>query len=484
MSASPSPKKPDSPDPPLQEVSDKDIEDREIEDREIKEKEAKAVETFFFEVSAGSKTGVDQSAAPPAPPAKGVQAAERASAVKCAPADAGGQKRPSKKVSTTVAERSLPQVRRAASCAKPVKRAAVARARGAAPSDEAILGGIAVHHQEEQPLKRGRRDLPSSTISLIVHVAIIFLLSIYTLALPPKEEDLGFYTSTATYEDVEDFQDLEIGPNEELESLEARLATEITDPGATPFGDLSAESALADVSGDTVFNSDSLGDLGDLFGEAGSGMDEAGEGLGAAATASFFGTKIEGNRILYILDNSGGMKGGKFETLVDELLKSVGSLQPKQQFYVIFYSDTVYPLFYPQPATSFVRPTDKNTNFLREWLDTVELCVGNSIDEALEAALVIQPDTVFLLTDGELFTTETKKRMLLDGASREFPISTFGMGAGETSKFVSELRQVAEANRGTYRTIDVSPEAANRAREKNRPSRGSGEPGPVWGRAL
>jgi len=330
--------------------------------------------------------------------------------------------------------------------------------------------------------KKERRGMPSWLMSLLLHAVILLLFAFPTLAMrQTNQDDLNWVAHTASYEDVESFQEIEIDLAENFELADADSVSELADPGMAALGDLSAESVLANVSSDVAPISGGLGDLGELLGD--SGLSDLGEGLGAAPPASFFGTKIEGKRILYMLDNSGGMKKGKFETLVDELLKSVDSLQPKQQFYVIFYSDTVYPLFYPQSATNFVRATEKNKELLRVWLETVELCLGNSIDEALEAANVIGPDMVFLLTDGKLFTTDAKERMLLDGASREFPISTFGMGVKENSTPAMELQLVAEANRGTYRAIEVSSEAKVIAKQRPRPYHND-RPGAVWGRAL
>ena len=72
-----------------------------------------------------------------------------------------------------------------------------------------------------------------------------------------------------------------------------------------------------------------MGDVGTLFGESGNGLADLGSGMAGGATASFFGTKVEGERILYMLDNSGSMKRGRMETLVAELSKSVMSLDPK-----------------------------------------------------------------------------------------------------------------------------------------------------------
>ena len=158
-------------------------------------------------------------------------------------------------------------------------------------------------------------------------------------------------------------------------------------------------------------------------------------------------------------------------------------MKPKQQFYVIFYSDTVYPLFFPHSANNFVRATKENKELLREWLATVELCLGNRIDEAIEAASVIRPDVVFLLTDGRLFTTDEKERILLAGETRNFPINTFGMGVKEHSGPEADLKLVAEANGGSYRSVVVSPEAKEIAKQKTRPYHNK-TPGKVWGRLI
>jgi hypothetical protein len=94
-----------------------------------------------------------------------------------------------------------------------------------------------------------------------------------------------------------------------------------------------------------------LGGMGGLFGDGTGGSSEFGSGLGAApATPQFFGAKIEGQRIVFVLDNSGSMQGGRLETVNAELERCVASLDPDQEFYVIFYSDVPYPLFYPDPV--------------------------------------------------------------------------------------------------------------------------------------
>lgn len=320
-----------------------------------------------------------------------------------------------------------------------------------------------------------------------VHVIVLVALALTTLAID-REPELELYAMAPAYEPVEEFDDLEIDPTDDLESLEEELdepdpasleelteETFIEEPTITETS--ATETATADVLNEASELSGLMGDIGTNL----AGMDsEVGEGT-SSGMAKFFGTEVKARRILYMLDNSGGMrKSGKFEALIEELKRSVSGLNAKQEFYVIFYSDTVYPLFYPQGVRKFVRSNDRNRKLLDRWLDSVELCGGNAIDEALAAANVIRPEAVFLLTDGDLFTTDKKKALLLNPAGRSFAIHTFGLGVSDTTKTAERLRQVAEANSGTYRAIKVTDEMKTLANQKQRPYH-SKEPGPVWG---
>jgi hypothetical protein len=263
----------------------------------------------------------------------------------------------------------------------------------------------------------------------------------------------------------------------DVENIENQLATEVVQTSFTA-DDLNAEAALADLTSVTLAES-AVTDVASLIGTE--GMSEV-VPTGDKLTASFFGTKVDGRRILYVLDNSGGMQDGGLETLIDELLRSVQSLGPKQEFYVIFYSDMVYPMFHPRGVERFVPANDRFKQRLKSWLDSVEFCVGNSVDEAIQAAAMIQPDAVYLLTDGNIDTTRDGRKVdaLLDTRARDFPIHTFGIGMGENSKASENLRLVAEANEGTFRIVEVTAEAKARAKQMNRPYHNK-EPGRDWG---
>jgi len=100
----------------------------------------------------------------------------------------------------------------------------------------------------------------------------------------------------------------------------------------------------------------------------------------------------------------------------------------------------------------------------------------------MAAAESIRPDVVYLLTDGDLDQTRDQRRIgyLLNSANRRFSIHTIGLGVRAGSRAAEKLLQVAEANGGTYRGVEVSEEAKQLAREKNRPYHNE-EPGKVWG---
>ncbi len=330
------------------------------------------------------------------------------------------------------------------------------------------------------PIKK-KRSMPPLMGSILFHAAVILPMGFMTITSfeHPFDFSLSLSTEPAMADEVM-ISEIEIDPLADFENLDSKAVNEAAQAALAATSDLNADTALADLSSDSLADA-AVSDVSSMFGAQGSGLAEmvpSGEKL----TASFFGTKVDGRRILYVLDNSGGMQGGELEALVDELLRSVESLRPEQEFYVIFYSDMLYPLFYPRAVERFVPANDRYKQRLKGWLDTVEFCMGNVVDEAMEAATMIRPDVVYLLTDGDLDSTRDQRRMgyLLDTRGRKFPIHTFGLGTGENSKPADKLRQVAEANDGTFRAVKVSTEARARAEEKNRPYHDK-EPGREWG---
>ena len=441
----------------------------------------KAVKPFVVEVSADRPIGVGE----PAPPvARRVDAAEVTSSVepiRAAPAlsttalegDVDGDV-----IGQHVGSEYWPSPTHAEA---PSRRDAGRRAMKASPAQP----------RRAAPVRR----VSSWSMSFVVHAAFAGLLSLVTISQIQPKHEMDVVVASEPLENV-DFNDADAKPANELDDLTERLTApneQLIDPGKPTLemeagdglhSELTDEFALAAAGfGGEGSSPGGLGGMGGLFGDGTGGTAEFGSGLGAApATPQFFGAKIEGRRVVFVLDNSGSMQGGRLETVNAELERCVASLDPDQEFYVIFYSDVPYPLFYPDPVDRYVRPTPRNKELLHDWLSTVELCLGDAVLDALNAAASIGPDTVLLLSDGRI-AGERKMAALLAGGG-DFPLHTIGVGlGGGAAASRRNLADIAAANGGDFREAQVPAEMKELARRNPRPYHSDG-PGAIWGRNV
>ena len=65
---------------------------------------------------------------------------------------------------------------------------------------------------------------------------------------------------------------------------------------------------------------------------------------------------------------------------------TVSQLTPKQRFYVIFYSDTAYPMMHPNSVSELQPATSRNKELLYYWLQSVQLCLKTNGTEAIQMA--------------------------------------------------------------------------------------------------
>jgi hypothetical protein len=215
--------------------------------------------------------------------------------------------------------------------------------------------------------------------------------------------------------------------------------------GSQPLGDIGQLDSLPS-------------ELGTLM--AGAGSPGSGPPGGELGDAVFFGARSQGNRIVFVVDNSSSMKGGRLETAVAELVRSVESLSPKQSFYVIFVSDQTYPMFFPQPAVDLVPATPPNKKRLAEWLPKALLASGKNREmiKAIDLAASLRPHAVYLLWDGDMRYSEKVRTEVMTHLTRpnqwNFPIHTLGMGITSLDAEFN-LTAIAEAHGGTYQRVDV-----------------------------
>lgn len=120
------------------------------------------------------------------------------------------------------------------------------------------------------------------------------------------------------------------------------------------------------------------------------------------ASVEFFGMRAYGNRFVFVLDISlsmGARDGRRFRRACDELLRSVSQLQSGQSYYVFLFCWRTEKMF-RQPEVAYVNVATGHQQRLRDWIYDVRLGAGTDPRRALSLARGLQPDAVFLLSDG------------------------------------------------------------------------------------
>jgi Mg-chelatase subunit ChlD len=174
-----------------------------------------------------------------------------------------------------------------------------------------------------------------------------------------------------------------------------------------------------------------------------------GGGGGGADGSEFFGVKSKGRRIAFVVDCSGSMAGPSFQEACAELQKSVRGLNSRQSLYVYFFDDFAHPMFAPNAAEpSMLRATTANVKRISEWVDGFRVGGGTNPESALLAALEMNADVIYLLTDGGFDPAVVD--VVRQQNSKKATIHTIGFKnpGGEPL-----LKLIAEQNRGMYRYV-------------------------------
>ena len=324
----------------------------------------------------------------------------------------------------------------------------------------------------------GTRQVPAWAISMLVHLVLLLVLGLITLAAPSVADYAIIVASEEGEEPLEQMAEIDL--SEDLENME-NLSPSLDAPSISEseMSELTLATNVADVSdiGPQAVEHDSVSQINAIFSEDGTAMESLSDKVGKM-TASFFGSKAKGRRFVFVVDNSNSMQRGRFHTAVNELIRTVEQMEADQYFYVIFFSDTAYPLFWPSPVSQLVPATRKNKERLQQWLYTVELCLHTRGSDAMQLALSLRPDAIYVLGDGAF--TDNTTNQLTAAHNRRTPIFTLGMQVPERGK--SQLTQIAKANNGTYRLVTVAPGAAQAAARA--PIKKNNTRGPIWGMKL
>ena len=171
----------------------------------------------------------------------------------------------------------------------------------------------------------------------------------------------------------------------------------------------------------------------------------AGEGGAGGKGASFFGLEARGGKFVYVVDRSSSMRGSRLEATKAELIRSVHSLKRTMEFFIIFYDSTHEPM----PAAGLVKATGPNKGRYLSWVEAMGCRGGTDPQQAMLMALSLEPDAIWLLSDGEFDVQACDViRAANPGARIQIHTIAFHSASGQRV-----LQRIAEENRGRYRFV-------------------------------
>lgn len=206
-----------------------------------------------------------------------------------------------------------------------------------------------------------------------------------------------------------------------------------------------------------------------------SGSEGTGVEKGDGKSARFFGTRATGNSFVFVLDCSGSM--GTFNSPIlpngerdpvtrfavarNELVNSIETLQPHQEFYVVLFSnkmqrmnddDTLVP--------TMLKATRENKDRVREWLEHTRIQGGTDPRKSVKFALNMNPDAMFMLSDGEFLDEHTSDLppsadIVREHLEKKSPVKINSI-AFEDERSKRNMAELASVSGGDFRFVKLA----------------------------
>ncbi|MDP1561159.1 MAG: VWA domain-containing protein [Pirellulaceae bacterium] len=166
----------------------------------------------------------------------------------------------------------------------------------------------------------------------------------------------------------------------------------------------------------------------------------------------FGGMVGTGSRFVYVVDRSGSMNNsGLMQAAKAELEASINSLTEHQQFQLIFYNDEAL-IFNPTGAApKLMHATKDNIALVMEFIRQTPASGGTVHIKALEPALKLTPDVIFMLTDADDLLSEADNTKLArwNKSNASINVLVFGPTPEPTAVNLS-FSKLAKETRGQF----------------------------------
>ncbi len=293
-------------------------------------------------------------------------------------------------------------------------------------------------------------------VSFVFHVVVLLIAASIAFSIGKDsqgvmlEADIG--DSQEIGFDVVDIVSIDLP----AEPQPVTLPEEISSP--SPLADLDVSSPNTRQPAESGMVSDATFATSQIGGDGNDGGDGLSRSLSATMKkrgAAFFGAYAEGKKFIFVLDSSRSMlQEDRWTYACNQLIDSLNGLQPEQEFYVICFDVKASYLFNIPPSRAKFFSADDNTLArVKRWLRSHELGRATMPAEALQNALALEPDAIFLLSDGELQDNSIAMLRMINGFSttyRQIPIHTVHLFSAEGRE---TLQLIARENSGTFTPV-------------------------------
>lgn len=159
--------------------------------------------------------------------------------------------------------------------------------------------------------------------------------------------------------------------------------------------------------------------------------------------AEFFGVRATGQRFVFLIDASSSMLDGKDVAARRELIASVKRMDSGMELEVIFFTNNVTRVF------GGFKSLKNRTEVVADIQNANPVTGGTPVMPGLSEAIQMQPDAIFLLTDGDFNEGDISARVRSLN-SESIPINTI---AFVNRSMESVLKKVASDSGGDYRYV-------------------------------
>ena len=175
------------------------------------------------------------------------------------------------------------------------------------------------------------------------------------------------------------------------------------------------------------------------------------------ASVRVFGVEGKGSRFVYVFDRSSSMEGAPLANAKQQLIESLGSLSSVHQFHIIFFNQQIRNFDLSGGGKRVAFATDRNKKFAERFVGGITADGGTDRLPALRAAVQMQPDVIFFLTDADDPMPASELQEIADLNRRVgVAISTIEFGRGPAKQAKNFLTELARITGGQYGYVDVT----------------------------